>query len=450
MGTVQPVPSPLRLLELIRQTTGAGFEVGEDVPFLRCGGTSLGAAHLMALIRDEFGVTLPLRVIMADGSASALVRALTESDTPRDSVRLDATLALDMPVNPPTSGADRVVVTGVTGVLGRHIVAALVRSGNPVSVLTRPRGSLDASERVAAALNSVGVVEAEHDVQVHEWDAGAPRLGLSRTAWRSLSGMTSTIIHAAADTNALMSQQQLMPINVAATRSLVELAGLSGAHMQYVSSVVAAELWGRPTEGRDLVSLGTTHVLVSPETSGYAQSKWISEAIVAQAAALGVSVGVSRAARLVAASDGWYGQRDALFELCEACLTLGAVPAVQFVDAWTEVDRAAAAVVAAALGQRSMMSMIAYAAVKHDQLWQEMRVRGARLRPWPLREWVALIEAAGRWPGALELGGRWLAGRGLSLREDPPQADGVGIPGGLLAARMAERVLATLKVAGDD
>ena len=90
-----------------------------------------------------------------------------------------------------------VLVTGVTGFVGREVARRLLASGRSLIALARARDGVPAAARVAAAL---GVPAEDPRVSVVEGDLGAPAGGVGPAGWRRLRASVDTVIHCAGDT----------------------------------------------------------------------------------------------------------------------------------------------------------------------------------------------------------------------------------------------------------
>ena len=91
----------------------------------------------------------------------------------------------------------RVLVTGVTGFVGREVARELLRAGRPMVTLARARDGVSAAARVAAA---IGVATDDARVSVVEGDLAAPACGIDGADWQSLRESAEAVIHCAGDT----------------------------------------------------------------------------------------------------------------------------------------------------------------------------------------------------------------------------------------------------------
>ena len=181
----------------------------------------------------------------------------------------------------------RVLVTGVTGFVGREVTREFLRAGRPVVVLARARDGVAAAARVAAA---IGVTRDDARVSVIEGDLAAPACGIDGGDWRSLRGSVETVIHCAGDT--AFGPARLEPYeaaHVGGPRRLLE--GLAAGRLRRWIHVSTAYVCGQ-RQGLILESEGD---LGQAFHNAYERVKLASEAALRAAGArTGVEVRVAR------------------------------------------------------------------------------------------------------------------------------------------------------------
>ena len=160
-----------------------------------------------------------------------------------------------------------ILVTGATGLIGRRVVASLLRRTDaPIVALVRdPVRWQSIATRMGAAASRVTAVRA---------DITAPGLGLDlRTIARAL-GSPSVLVHSAADIVFSRSLAESRSVNTEGTRNVVELAySFPDVRLLYVSTAFAAgRRTGLVTEGDDPGDAGWVNA--------YEQSKYEAEVIV--------------------------------------------------------------------------------------------------------------------------------------------------------------------------
>lgn len=144
-----------------------------------------------------------------------------------------------------------VVLTGVTGAVGRELAVRAVRQpGTRVVCLIRAATDADAERRLAETLADMAL---HHALSADErarivalrGDITQPRLGLSTAAWDSLAAETTRIVHGAANVSWSLPLEEARRINTGGTREMLQLAHAAARHgkleaFDYLSTVMVA------------------------------------------------------------------------------------------------------------------------------------------------------------------------------------------------------------------
>jgi nucleoside-diphosphate-sugar epimerase len=93
-----------------------------------------------------------------------------------------------------------VVLTGATGFLGGHLLAALVGLGHTVIVLGRPSRETPLAERIDHLLDWFGLADRRSAIQTYEADLTIEGFGLSPGPYGALCDTAGPILHCASDT----------------------------------------------------------------------------------------------------------------------------------------------------------------------------------------------------------------------------------------------------------
>lgn len=227
----------------------------------------------------------------------------------------------------------RVLLTGATGFLGAQLLAELLaRGAGEVRCLVRAPDPAAAAARLARITADPAAVPLPGDL-------GRPALGWSPAEFAAVARDTDLIVHAGAWVNLALPYRSVKPANVDGAREMVRLAHAGGAPLHHISTL---SVFG---SGRG----GVSEVLEVPRVeglaTGYAQSKWAADRMMAQAVRSGLPVSVIRTGRLFARSDtGEYNAEDLLVQMVRACLLLGAAPGIDAAVLIAPVDGVAAAV----------------------------------------------------------------------------------------------------------
>jgi amino acid adenylation domain-containing protein/thioester reductase-like protein len=352
---------------------GSGYGPASD--FFAEGGTSLLAYQLSLHLSARFGVDICAQdIATAPALQEQAALALGRGEAPAVSPHTHALIQVDtvLPSNitrRPSSGSRpepgvythqvgvrRVLLTGATGFVGRHLLAdLLIHTDAIVYCLIRQVGSTSIDHRLDATLAELASADlltvrtrgtsriGRSRVLALQGDLELPRLGLTDERVQDLANNIDTIIHAGAQVNLLAGYQALRSANVGAVTEILRLAAS-----------------GRPKRIVHLSTLGVLPPRLSrrhPEgpapaeglpPDGYSQSKWAAERLLCEGRHRGIPSTVIRIGEATAHSTtGHADQRSVLVILLHACLTLGCRPSTQALTDWTPVDRISRATVRA-------------------------------------------------------------------------------------------------------
>ena len=170
-----------------------------------------------------------------------------------------------------------VMVTGVTGFVGREVAREVLRAGRALIVLARARDGVAAATRVAEAL---GVPAHDARVSVIDGDLAAPACGIDGAGWGRLRASVEGVIHCAGDT--AFAPERLEPYeaaHVGGPRRLLE--GLAAGRLRRWVHVSTAYVCGR----REGVILESEGDLGQAFHNVYERVKLVSEAALRAAGA---------------------------------------------------------------------------------------------------------------------------------------------------------------------
>ncbi|MEU0688528.1 non-ribosomal peptide synthetase [Streptomyces uncialis] len=316
-------------------------DVDRTADFFAIGGHSLIAAHVLAAVRDRLGVTVPMSTLFTAPTVAAFAAAVDDgasADLPTvDRLRADAVpppeirLRTVQPSGAPSAGTPRrILLTGATGFLGRHLLDQLLaRTDARIHCLVR-RSSIDRLPVTDRVIPVPG-------------DLSAPGLGLSAEDHDTL-GAVDAIYHNAAVPHFAAPYSALKTAHVDATAAILRLAGDSGAPLHLISTL--GVFLGDAYDDR-VVTEADAPTDPSGLTSGYDLSKWVADAMVAASRRHGLTVSIHRIAAIVGdTATGAADPRSAFSRWLTGCIAAGAVPDTAEVLDMVPVDTVAAAIVA--------------------------------------------------------------------------------------------------------
>lgn len=182
------------------------------------------------------------------------------------------------------------LVTGGTGFIGSHIAVELLKTGYPVIILARRRGSLSAKERVRTLLDWFGLDPSfESRLAVLEGNLGEPYFGLDKTRYDQLADAVDEIIHCASDTSfSERKRAEIEKANVSNLDGLLDLAAKN--HCYFFHHVSTAYVAGKKSGSCPEESINPREF-----TNVYEETKCRAEAkIVARCANEGITLNVYR------------------------------------------------------------------------------------------------------------------------------------------------------------
>jgi thioester reductase-like protein len=313
--------------------------IGLDDDFLELGGHSLLLAQLASRLSHAYEVTIPVSRLFATPTVrgvSQLIEVCANEGTEAaaamaDRVDLLSEAALEPELTPaglPPADYDdprRVLLTGVTGFLGAHLLRELLEQTQAeVWCLVRASDDARAQDRVERTLRQYRMWDASFRPRIKgvPGDIAKPRLGLSTERFELLASTVDSIYHSAALVNFVYPYSTLKAPNVGGTKTLLELACLTRAKAFHHISAVDVFVRG---EDRTLYEADPLEPRDVP--AGYIQSKWVAEKMVATVRDRGLPVTIYRPWIILGHSEhGSAHTTDYTCVFLKGCVQLGAAP----------------------------------------------------------------------------------------------------------------------------
>jgi fatty acid CoA ligase FadD9 len=301
----------------------AAADVQADAQFTDLGGDSLSALTFANLLHEIFGVDVPVGVIVSPASDLAAIAAYVEAERAggskrptyasvhgRDATEVHASdLTLDKFIDAetlsaatslpgPASEIRTVLLTGVTGFLGRYLALEWLERmdlvDGKVICLVRAKSDEEARARLDATFDSgdpkllahYRELAAEH-LEVLAGDKGEANLGLDDATWQRLADTVDLIVDPAALVNHVLPYSQLFGPNVVGTAELIRIALTTKIKpFVYVSTIaVGAGLTDSHNfnEDADVRVVSATRKVDDSYANGYGNSKWGGEVLLREA-----------------------------------------------------------------------------------------------------------------------------------------------------------------------
>jgi len=372
---------------------------------------SVAAVQVAAAIAEKLGRNVPTDLLLdfpdlhslarhmedlrSDKPAAGRISTYVEPDWGR--MRADSVLPADVcPATGDRVAAKTILLTGATGFLGAFLLQSLLRTTTArIYCLVRP-GKLDPFERLRRNLESYGIWDPAQARRIHpvSGDLQQTHLGLDCGRFETLCRDVDEIYHCAAAVNWVAPYEGLHGTNVGGTLKLLRLACRHRSKpFHFISSLAVCHSTSAPAQ---ISEVDDVLPLLEGLHLGYAQSKWVAEALVRQAAARGLPVVTHRPALICADSkSGISGTEDFLALLLKGCIRMGCAPEIDCVLDACPVDHVADAIAAlsrAPAHYGSVFHLTNPSALRWTEVVLEMNRYGYSVPLLPYRAWLMCLE----------------------------------------------------------
>ncbi|MEU5049361.1 amino acid adenylation domain-containing protein [Streptomyces sp. NPDC021096] len=287
-----------------------------------------------------------------------------------------------------------VLLTGASGFVGVFLLHRLMRStAARVHCPVRATSPAHAEQRVRTALARYGLHldEAEwRRVECFPGDLTEPGLGLSAEHAAELARRMDLIVHNGARVNFLYPYEQLRPANVDGTREVIRIAAPRRVPVHFVSTVAVVAGFG--TAGVREVDEDLPLAHADGLTMGYAESKWVAEGVLQQAAAQGLPVAVYRPYEVTGdRATGACNTETAICSLFKTVAETGLAPDIELPMDFVPVDHLAESLVHIATHQPAdgrVYHVTNPRPAMFSDVLDRMRAAGFTLRTLPYDRWV--------------------------------------------------------------
>jgi myxalamid-type nonribosomal peptide synthetase MxaA len=317
--------------------------------FFALGGHSLRVMALAQALARHTGADVGVAELLRSRSVRDVathIESVAQAQLPLTTACMQRDQALRDDIRPGafhTATWHTVLLTGATGFFGGQLLAELLRRTTALIVCpTRASTETQARQRVLMTLaeRAPDLIAESGRIRALPSQLDAPRLGLSDVEYTMLSTEVDVILHVAALVNFALPYAALRPVNVEATRTLIELACQNRAkQLHYVSSL--SVLFPRRDAAAPMLleTLGPDPALL---TMGYGQSKAVSERLLLTVAERGACVRIYRPSRICPSGGASPNHSDdLLMRFLRGCVQLGRFPDTEAIDNLIPVDVAA-------------------------------------------------------------------------------------------------------------
>lgn len=305
-----------------------------------------------------------------------------------------------IPQTPIEPSVRTAVVTGATGSLGAHIVAQLVVRDDIDQVVSLVRAGTDvgAAQRVVRSLRERAIwhalpLAARRKIRCYKSDLSEASLGLEPATFDGLVSNVVSVMHCAWSVNFNKNLSSFETDCIAGARNLILLC-LSAkqprpATFNFCSSVsTVARL-------QDFVPAQVPS-FDAAQGMGYAQSKLVTEHIIAKASAdTGMLARVLRVGQITADTQhGIWNDTEAIPLMMRAAVAFGAIPSLDETARWLAVDTVAATFID--IGLSSTYQTVFNVTNPNTFHWTEdlipaLAAAGLTFKIVPQRKWIRLL-----------------------------------------------------------
>jgi thioester reductase-like protein len=330
------------LLEILKPSPTDAGKVTADADFFALGLDSLGAYRMFSRILKTLDLggrssEVPANVCFEYPSVNALsgyLTALRSGESYEKRSELDEMQALIdrygafTPRAAKDAGAPRVVLlTGVTGSLGAHLLQQLLALPGVEKVYCLNRGA-DAHARTIESLRSRGLSASLDRVQSFSADLTRADFGVDP----ELISDVNLVLHNAWSVNFNMGvasfENQLQGL-----RNLLDFSFKRSARLFFVSSVSAAVRSGSTVTESHLAKL------TDAQEMGYARSKLVAERLCQHASRAGLDARVLRVGQIVGDTvHGAWNATEAIPLMIRSAVSIGALPTLNDTLTWLPID----------------------------------------------------------------------------------------------------------------
>lgn len=226
----------------------------------------------------------------------------------------------------------KIFLTGSTGFVGSHLLQTLLKNNPKVTVYCLVRGSSNESALQyllqSAKKNNVHLGKTLDRIKVINGNLSEPKLGMSKNDYKILSNEIDSIIHCGALVNFLYQFEKLAAPNIQGTSAIIDFSkNLKTKPIHYISTV---GIFPASERSHNHKIMENDSIYFDPDTQiygGYAQTKWVAEAMILEAKNNGHPINIYRLGRISGHSEsGFWPEHDFIFAFLSSCIKLKMLP----------------------------------------------------------------------------------------------------------------------------
>lgn len=291
--------------------------IGASSNFFELGGNSLLVVKLLTLINNQMGIDISLSQFVAVPTIRTLTAKTQNTaesqqasyalwEQMKKDLVLDESIKPLQETNPKLLNPQSILITGVTGFLGAHLLHDLLEKTEcTLYCLVRATALDEALRRIIKTLDKYKLYSSKTRARIVPLlgDLSEAKLGLSEDDYNRVCQEVDSIFHVGALVHHIYDYKTLYQPNVQSVREILQIAiRMKNKAVHFVSTLATGYI--SPIE--HLPSLKQDSFAGELNLNGYLTSKWLAEQLLKEAANRGIRAHVYRPGNIIAGQQGVY------------------------------------------------------------------------------------------------------------------------------------------------